>query len=185
MGKILVLYYSKTGNTRSMAKLVAEGAERIPDHEIRIRAIEEAGPDDITWCDGVAMGAPTHLGSVPWEMKQFWDEKICPIWGDVDGKIGCAFSSQGGWGGGAELTCQGLLTIMMNFGFLVFGVTDYSGPQFTLHYGSVQAGEPREEKERESCLRLGQRLAEWVAVQIDRRPEEHPCVSNRKRFPWK
>ena len=185
MGKILVLHFSATGNTAKMADLVGEGAKRIPGMDIRVKAIDAASRDDILWCDGLALGAPTHMGSIPWEMKKFWDEEVRPVWADVDGKIGCAFSSQGGWGGGAELTCQVLMTVMMNFGFLVFGVTDYAGHQFTLHYGAIQAGEPREEKERESCLRLGQRLAEWVAVYVDGRAEEHPCVAKRKRFPWK
>jgi hypothetical protein len=50
---------------------------------------------------------------------------MAPHWMKVDGKIACAFSSSGGWGGGTELACQSLLTVLMNFGFLVFGVTDY------------------------------------------------------------
>jgi NAD(P)H dehydrogenase (quinone) len=44
-----------------------------------------------------------------------------------------------------------MMTVMMNYGFLVFGVTDYVEKQFTLHYGAVMAGEPREEKEKEAC----------------------------------
>ena len=35
-------------------------------------------------------------------------------------------SASGGWGGGTELACQSLLTVLLNFGFLVFGVTDYA-----------------------------------------------------------
>ncbi len=42
MGKILVLYFSKTGNTRTMADLVAEGSRRIPGMDVRIKAIDEA-----------------------------------------------------------------------------------------------------------------------------------------------
>jgi NAD(P)H dehydrogenase (quinone) len=72
----------------------------------------------------------------------------------------------------------------MNYGFLVFGVTDYVAKGFTLHYGATVAGEPREEKEIEACRRLGQRLAEWVAVYIDGRRDEHPLTSGRTRFPW-
>ena len=59
-------------------------------------------------------------------MKRFWDEDMIPHWMEVDGKIACAFSSAGAWGGGMELACQSLLTVLMNFGFLVFGVTDYA-----------------------------------------------------------
>jgi NAD(P)H dehydrogenase (quinone) len=183
MGKVLVLYYSKDGNTRKMAGLVAEGAAQIPETEVRIRSVGEAVSDDILWCDGLALGSPTQLGTIAAEMKKFWED-ILPYWQKIDGKIGCAFSSEGGWGGGAELTCQTLLTIMMNFGFLVFGVTDYSGHQFTTHYGATQAGEPRTEKEIESCRRLGKRLAEWVAVFVDGRKELHPLEGLYKRNPW-
>jgi NAD(P)H dehydrogenase (quinone) len=183
MGKVLVLYYSNEGHTKKMAGFVAEGAAQIHDIEIRTKSIKEANREDILWCDGIALGSPTHLGTVAADMKKFWED-LLPDWQKMDGKIGCAFSSQGGWGGGAELTCQALLTIMMNFGFLVFGVTDYSGKQFTAHYGATQAGEPREEKEIESCRRLGRRLAEWVAVYVDGRKELHPLKGSYKRNPW-
>jgi NAD(P)H dehydrogenase (quinone) len=183
MGKVLVLYYSKEGNTKKMAEYVAEGAGQIPDTEIRLKSISEANRDDIIWCDGIALGSPTHLGTVSSKMKQFWED-ILPDWQKLDGKIGCAFSSQGGWGGGGELTCQSLMTIMLNYGFLVFGVPDYSGHQFTTHYGAVQAGTPRQEKEIESCKRLGKRLAEWVAVYCDGRKELHPLKGLYKRNPW-
>lgn len=41
------------------------------------------------------------------------------------------------------------------------------------------------DKEIEACRRLGRRLAEWVAVFVDGRKDEHPVVADRKRFPWK
>ncbi|MEM9159077.1 MAG: flavodoxin family protein [Verrucomicrobiota bacterium] len=185
MANILVLFYSKTGNTAKMADLVREGIHEIPGHEVRLHPLADATADDIKWCDGLALGSPTHMGSIPWEMKKFWDEDLADIWGDIDGKIGCAFASMGGWGGGAEIACLQLQVVMQNFGFLTFGVTDYSGKQFTLHYGAVQAGEPREDREKESPRRLGRRLAEWCSVFVDGKSENHPCASGKKRFPWK
>lgn len=183
MGKVLVLYYSHDGNTAKMAKFIAEGVAQIPDIEVRIKSIDQADQNDLIWCNGLALGSPTHLGTVTSDMKKFWED-LLPEWQKLDGKIGCAFSSQGGWGGGGELTCQALMTIMINYGFLVFGVTDYSGYQFTTHYGAVQAGEPREDKEIESCRRLGKRLAEWVAVYFDGRKDLHPLKGLYKRNPW-
>lgn len=184
MGKVLVLFHTKSGHTKRMAEEVVEGAKRIDETEIRLRSVSEASIDDVRWCDGIALGSPTNMGSVAWEMKRFWDEVVADAWSELDGRIGCAFSTQGGWGGGAELTCQTLNAILMNYGFLVFGITDFVAKQFTLHYGATLAGEPRTEKEIEACRRLGQRLAEWVAVYIDGRKKEHPLVSGRKRFPW-
>lgn len=174
MGKILVLHDSKTGNTAKMAQLVAEGAGSVPGAEVRLRSIDEATAEDVLWCDGIAVGSPTNMGTISWKMKRFWDETMGKHWGEIDGKIGCAFSSSGGWGGGAELTCQVLMTVLVNFGFLVFGVTDYVSKLMTLHYGAVNAREPRSEETQEACRRLGQRLAEWVAVMVDHRPELHP-----------
>ncbi len=121
MGKVLVQYYSETGHTKEMAELVAEGAARIPGIEVRLKSIAECTHEDVAWCDGLAVGAPTHLGSIPWRMKKWWDDAVGEVWGKIDGKFGCAFSSDAGLGGGAELACMGLLTMLMNYGFLVFG----------------------------------------------------------------
>ena len=71
------------------------------------------------WAEGIAVGSPTNMGVLSWRMKEFWDEDMGPHWMKIDGKIGCAFSSAGGWGGGMELACQSVLTVLMTFGFLV------------------------------------------------------------------
>jgi NAD(P)H dehydrogenase (quinone) len=173
VGKILVLYDSQGGYTAKMAQYVAEGAAQISGHEIRIRLVDEATKEDILWADGLAVGSPTHLGLLSAKMKAFWDS-VVDLWGQLDGKIACAFSSSGGWGGGNELACLSLLILLMNYGFLVFGVPDYVGKQFTLHYGAVLAGEPRREVEMASCQRLGKRLAQWVAFYTDGRADQHP-----------
>jgi len=179
MGKVLILYHSASGNTAKMAQLIAEGASSIPDIEVRVREVESATAEDVLWCDGLAVGSPTNMGILSWKMKRFWDEVMGPHWMKVDGKIACAFSSSGGWGGGNELACQSILTVLMNFGFLVFGVTDYAGKLMTLHYGAVSAREPRSDDVQAACRILGQRLAEWVAVYVDRRCDEHPIHKTR------
>jgi NAD(P)H dehydrogenase (quinone) len=179
---ILVLYDSKSGNVAKMAALVAEGARGISDTEVRLKSIDEAAAADVLWCDGIAVGSPTNMGILSWKMKRFWDETMNEHWMEVDGKIGCAFSSAGGWGGGMELACQSILTVLMNFGFLVFGVTDYAGKKMTLHYGAVAAKEPREEDTQSACRILGQRLAEWTAVMVHSRKDEHPSNKMSQRM---
>lgn len=181
INKILVLYDSATGNTAKMAQLVAEGARSIAHTEVRVRGVEEASAEDVVWCDGLAVGSPTNMGLISWKMKQFWDTKMGEHWMKVDGKIACAFSSAGGWGGGMELTCQSILTLLINFGFLVFGVTDYAGQLTTAHYGAVAAREPRSEDCQAACRILGQRLAEWTAVCLHGRKEEHPAHKMARR----
>lgn len=180
MGKVLVLYDSLSGNTAKMAGLVAAGAEGISGIEVRVRSVEQATAEDVLWCDGLAVGSPTNLGLLSWRMKRFWDETIGSHWFKIDGKIACAFSSAGGWGGGNELACQSILTVLMNYGFLVFGVTDYAARTMTAHYGAVVAKEPRESETQAACRLLGQRLAEWVAFYVDGRAEEHPLRKQRR-----
>ena len=66
--KILVLYDSKSGNVEQMATLVAEGAKEIQGVEVRLRKVEGEGefkatPEDVLWCDGIAVGSPTNMAS--------------------------------------------------------------------------------------------------------------------------
>jgi NAD(P)H dehydrogenase (quinone) len=182
MNRILVLYDSRSGNVAKMAALVAEGAKKISETEVKLCSVDEATAEDVRWCDGIAVGSPTNMGVLSWKMKRFWDETMREHWMEVDGKIGCAFSSAGGWGGGMELACQSILTVLMNFGFLVFGVTDYASRMTTLHYGAVTAKEPRSEDAQAACRLLGQRLAEWTAVFVHGRKEEHPGRKMNQRL---
>jgi len=180
-GKVLVLYHSGTGHTAQMAKHVAEGVERYDGAlmELRVRTVEEATAEDIFWCDGIACGTPTHLGGYSFEMKRFWDQNSDKIWSKTDGKIACAFSSSGGYGGGTETACLSMLIVLMNFGFLTFGVTDYVATKFTAHYGAITARAPRDEQEKDSCRRLGHRLCEWIAVYVLGRKDLHPLLTTK------
>ena len=69
MGKVLIQYYSETGHTRKMAEFVAEGATSVDGIEVRLKSVDESVIDDIIWSDGIALGAPTHLASIPWETQ--------------------------------------------------------------------------------------------------------------------
>lgn len=171
MGKILVLYDSHTGNTLRMAELVAAGAGKNNVHQVKLLSIDEAVKDDILWCDGIAVGSPTCMGILSWKMKKFWDEMGKELWGKIDGRIGCAFSSSGGWGGGSEISCLSILTVLINYGFLVFGATDYVDKGFTLHYGAVNAGYPDKPQAENACIRLGEKLSQWVSKYADKQIE--------------
>jgi len=91
MGKVLVLYDSATGNTKKMAEMVVKGAAKVPGIEVRLKSIDEATPEDVLWCDGLAVGSPTNMGVLSWKMKRFWDETMSDLWGKLDGKIACVF----------------------------------------------------------------------------------------------
>ncbi len=96
-------------------------------------------------------------------MKKFWDELGNDLWGKIENKVGCAFSSSGGWGGGAEITCMSILTILLNYGFFVFGITDYVDTKFTLHYGAISAGLPTEKRVVDGGKKLGGKLVEMTS----------------------
>ena len=76
MGNILVLYHSATGNTKKMAALVAEGAAQVHGSDVRVRAVGEATKEDVIWCEGIAVGSPTNMGVLSWQMKKFWDDPV-------------------------------------------------------------------------------------------------------------
>ncbi len=181
MPKLLILYHSNSGNTEQMAALIAEGARQLSDTDVRLRCIAQADHLDLEWCEGIALGSPTNYGSISWQMKQWWDQQPIENWGKRDGKIGCVFTSAGAWGGGQEWTCMALMSILINYGFLVFGLTDYTGVKFSAHYGAISAGAPADDGVQEACRRLGLRLAEWTACMIEGRKDAHPLSQTYDR----
>lgn len=182
MIRILVLFDSRSGNTAKMAQHVADGAREISDTEVRVRSVDDAKPEDVFWCEGLAVGSPTNIGLLSWKMKRFWDDVMCEHWMQLDGRIACAFSSAGAWGGGMEVACQSINTVLLNYGFLVFGVTDYAAKGMTAHYGAVAMKEPREPEIQASCRLLGRRLAEWTACCVHGRKQEHPLAKPNTRL---
>lgn len=193
-GRILVLYDTSTGSTAQIADLIAEGAQLLDKIDVRVRVVP--GPattwedpsvkrdalhpfatfNDVYWADGIASGTPTNLGGISYRMKQFWDEfSQAGGWGSTDGKIATAFTSQGGHGGGGELACMAMKTVLMNFGFSVFGISDYIGFLDTMHYGAAIAKKPRNPEDKMKCRRQGLRLAEFVAYYINGRDEANPA----------
>jgi NAD(P)H dehydrogenase (quinone) len=82
-----------------------------------------------------------------------------------------------------ELACQSVLTVLVNFGFLVFGVTDYASRDLTLHYGAVSAKAPADEAAKGACRLLGHRLAAWTAVYVHGVANAHPGLTLAERRP--
>lgn len=111
---ILVLYDTYHGHTAAMAQEIAAGASEVRDAEVRLKQVVDAVADDLLWADGIALGSPTHMGSMGWQMKRFIDDVFASLWGRarLSGKVGAVFTTGGSGGaGGAELT---LLALMAN-----------------------------------------------------------------------
>ncbi|MFQ6060554.1 MAG: flavodoxin family protein, partial [Thermoplasmata archaeon] len=59
MVRVLVCYYSRTGNTKKMAELIVEGA-RSEGIDVDLKKAEETVPKDLLNYDGIILGSPTY-----------------------------------------------------------------------------------------------------------------------------
>ena len=59
--KMMVLYYSKTGNTKKMADVIAQGMERVPGVQAKTCSIEDV---DEAWAREskcIVLGSPIYM----------------------------------------------------------------------------------------------------------------------------
>lgn len=183
---VLVLYYSRHGATRDMAKYIARGVEQ-SGIEARVRTVpavstncESTEPEipeqgalycteaDLTGCSGLALGSPTRFGNMAAPLKYFIDG-TSSLWlsGALINKPACVFSSTSSLHGGQEST---LLTMMLPL----------------LHHGMVLAGLPYSETELLSTTTggtpygathlAGQNSRELDAIEINL------CIAQGKRL---
>ena len=155
MSKILVIYYSQTGNTERMAESVAEGVKK-EGVEVEAKSVETVKPDELLKFDGIIIGSPTYYGSMAAAIKKLLDDSV-KFHGKLDGKIGAAFSSSANIGGGNETTILNILNALLIHGMIIQG--DPSGD----HYGAVAIGAPDSRAKRQ-CERMGSRIAKLVQV---------------------
>lgn len=188
---ILVLYFSKTGATKKMAHLIADGIEAM-GMQVKIRtvpaitsvvqplqpAIPEIGDlyctlDDLAHCQGLAVGSATRFGNMASELKYFWDQTTA-LWlnGALHGKPACVFTSSGALHGGNEMTLFSMLPPLFHHGMLIMGLTN-AHPALTYTktggtpYGATHVSGAKHENElsqdeKNLCLEQGKRLATLV-----------------------
>lgn len=90
MKKVLVGYYSRTGNTEKMAEYIGEGI-RITENSAELKKISEIKSEkDLEGYDGFVFGCPTYHRDITAGMKTFLflAEKA-----NLIGKMGGAFGS--------------------------------------------------------------------------------------------
>lgn len=78
MSTILVIYHSQSGNTKLLAEAVAAGAASIEDTEVVLKAAGDATLEDLTRCDGIAIGSPEYFGYMAGMIKDFFDRTYEP-----------------------------------------------------------------------------------------------------------
>lgn len=155
MAKILIVYDSKTGNTKKMALAVAVGAKQIKKVKVIVKNVEKTSLEDLCNSDGIVMGSPTYYGQMSGKLKTLIDQSV-KIHGKLEGKVGAAFTSSGGTASGAETTLMSILQAMLVHGMIIQGRAENK------HYGAA-ATDPPSGRDIEHCKELGKRVASLVA----------------------
>jgi NAD(P)H dehydrogenase (quinone) len=187
---ILVLYYSRSGHTAQLARLIARGVEEVPGMQARLRQVppvapvtqtaqppepEEGAPyatrEDLLECAGLALGSPTRFGNMAAPLKYFIDSTGAE-WasGALVGKPAAVFTSTSTMHGGQESTLLSMALPLLHHGMLLLGLP-YTEPALssTLSggspYGASHVAGPAgdnviSEHERELARALGRRLAD-------------------------
>ena len=147
MPKVLVLFYSRTGNTAALADAIAEGAESVKFTEVELRRIEDlAAPsvidadegwksaravlakkyrtlesaESLALYDAVIIGSPRRDGMMSEELRQILD-LAGPLGARramVD-KVGSAFAAVESSEGGHEAHLLSMLVPMMHLGMII------------------------------------------------------------------
>ena len=153
MAKAIVIYYSRSGNTKEMAVMIVKAMNEA-ELPTECKPVDDVTPEDVISYDAIAIGSPTYYGQMAAPIKQLIDDLVS-MHGQLDGKVGAAFSSSANIGGGNETTIMGIIETMLISGMIVQG--DPKGD----HYGPVSIGKPDQRVEKQ-CIRRGRRIAELV-----------------------
>ena len=141
MPKILILYYSRTGNTQRMARAVAEGVRTVQGVEVELKY--DATPEELADFDAIVIGVPTYHHDITTDMKRLFEEAALKNI-ILEDKIGAAFGSYG-WSGEAPRL---VLEIMKNkFQMHILE------PPLLIKYAPDPAG-------LEKCREFGRKIAE-------------------------
>ena len=157
MAKILVCYYSRTGNTQRMAEAVGQAAREVEGTEVDVLPVGKVTPRDLLKYDAIAMGSPTYYGSMAAELKTLIDESVS-LHGQLAGKVGAAFGSSANVGGGNETTVLDILKALLIHGMVIQGMAIGD------HYGPVAIGAP-DDRAAKQCSNMGRTMAE-LAVRL-------------------
>lgn len=151
--QVLVLYYSRTGNTKKLAEEIALGVKKVEGIKCLIRSSSEVTKEDFLNSDGIIAGSPVYFGAMAAELKMVFD-KYVGIRGEMENKIGASFATAGDQAGGKETTIFSIIQAMLIYGMIIVGdPLDATG-----HYGVSCVGAP----DRETAInaaKLGKRVA--------------------------
>ena len=151
---VLVMYYSKSGNTRKLAEAVADGVRAVEGAQCTVKETSEVTKEDFLACDALIAGSPVYFGGMAHGMKKIFDEFVS-VRKKMENKIGAAFATGGDPAGGKETTLFSIIQALLIYGMVVVGdPMDATG-----HYGVACIGAP-DTAARANAEKLGRRVAE-------------------------
>ncbi len=186
---ILVLYYSRTGATRLLAEMVAQGIDQVDGAHARLRTVPPVAPVtetasapvppegapyaeliDLEQCAGLALGSPTRFGNMAAPLKHFIDSTSGQwLAGALAGKPAAVFTSTTSMHGGQESTLLSMMLPLLHQGMLVLGIpytepdlmstTSGGTPYGASHVAPHGAPVRLTDEERRLAVALGKRLA--------------------------
>lgn len=151
--RVLVMYYSRTGNTKKLAEAVTKGVEEVNDVKCVLKLTDEVTKDDFLSSDGIIAGSPVYFGTMAAELKAVFD-KFVGVRKQMGDKIGAAFATGGAPDGGKETTLMSIIQAMLINGMIIVGdPLDATG-----HFGVSCTGAPDKETSG-YAQKLGKRVA--------------------------
>lgn len=153
---VLVMYYSRSGNTEKVADAIAQGVREVEGVECLLKSVTDVTQEDFQACDGLIAGSPVYFGSMAAEMKEAFDSFVS-IRKEMENKVGAAFATSGDPSGGKETTILSILQAMLIYGMVVVGdPLDATG-----HYG-VSCVDAPDQRTGENAAKVGRRVAMLV-----------------------
>ncbi len=151
--QVLILYYSKGGNTKKLAEEIAKGVQST-DVTAVLKDTQEVTKDDFLKSSGIIAGSPVYFGVMAAELKKVFDDFV-GLRKQMENKVGAAFTTGGHHTGGKETTLMSILTCMLIYGMIIVGdPMSASG-----HYGVACLGAP-DNFAADDGFKLGSRVAE-------------------------
>ena len=154
MTQVLVLYFSRGGNTRKLAEAIADGVRETAGVQALLRDTNEVTKDDFVNSAGLIAGSPVYFGGMAAELKKIFDDYV-GVRKKMENKVGAAFATSGDPSGGKETTMISIIQCLLIYGMVVVG----DPLSATGHYGVACTGAP-DEKISENARRLGKRVAD-------------------------
>ena len=152
--QILVLYFSKGGNTKKLAEAIVKGVESVQDVRCVLKNTDDVTKEDFVASGGVIAGSPVYFGIMAAQLKKIFDEFV-GVRKKMEGKIGAAFATSADPSGGKETTMMSIIKVMLIYGMVIVG----DPMSATGHFGTSCVGSP-DGGSLENGMKLGQRVAE-------------------------